>query len=100
MPENSGMKQNLLDSEEGQSNIKKIKELIHIADSIECSLTQLSIAWCLHNSNVSTVILGASNTKQLQENLIAVNCVEKISGAVIKDIELILNNKPESEREF
>ncbi len=100
MPEYIGMKQEFLDSEEGQANIKKIKELVHIADSIECSLTQLSIAWCLCNPNVSTVILGASNVEQLQENLMAVNCMEKINSAVIENIELILNNKPKQELNF
>jgi len=29
----------------------------------------LAIAWCLLNKNVSTVILGASNLEQLNDNL-------------------------------
>ena len=32
-------------------------------------MAQLSIAWCLKNKNVSTVILGATTIKQLDENI-------------------------------
>jgi aryl-alcohol dehydrogenase-like predicted oxidoreductase len=48
-------------------DLKKVKELGEISNSIGITQSQLAILWCLKNKNVSTVILGASNTKQLKE---------------------------------
>ena len=70
--------------------IALVKRLEPIARELGCTLGQLAIAWCLRNENVSTVILGASNAKQLIENLAAKEHVSKINGALLKEIEAIL----------
>lgn len=54
-----------------------------IADGLGCSLAQLSIAWCLKNPHVSTVILGATSAAQLQENLGALAVVDKLTPEVM-----------------
>ena len=46
-------------------DLKKIRNVQKIATSLGITPSQLSILWCLKNENVSTVILGASNLKQL-----------------------------------
>jgi len=46
-----------------------VKELATVARDLDCSLAQLSLAWCLKNPNVSTVITGASRAQQVQENM-------------------------------
>tara|TARA_Y100001970_G_C14222915_1_gene853771 strand:+ start:1576 stop:2523 length:948 start_codon:yes stop_codon:yes gene_type:complete len=68
-------------------NFKNIKKLGDIADSIGISQSQLAILWCLKNKNVSTIILGASNTKQLKENLKSLEHYEKISKSVMTKID-------------
>lgn len=88
----SFLKKQLLDSAIGQKNIKKARKLLPIADSLNCSLAQLSIAWCIINHNVSTVILGASNIKQLEENLKSLDVTKKLKKDVIDSIETVLNN--------
>jgi voltage-dependent potassium channel beta subunit len=50
-------------------NIQKVKEFKKLADSMNCSRTQLAISWLLMQKGVSSVILGASSLAQLQENL-------------------------------
>ena len=50
-------------------NQEKVKKLYQLAQDLGVSLTNLSIAWCLKNPNVSSVILGATKTSQLEENL-------------------------------
>ena len=70
--------------------IALVTRLEPIARELGCTLGQLAIAWCLRNENVSTVILGASNAKQLIENLAAKEYVSKINGALLKEIEAIL----------
>ena len=55
----------------------------------------MAIAWCLKNPNVSTVMLGASKTAQLKENLKAIAAKEKLTPNLMEAIEKVLKNKPE-----
>lgn len=55
----------------GESNQKKVEALISLSKEAGCSPGQLAIAWILGHPVVSSVILGASSTQQLQDNLIA-----------------------------
>ena len=84
-----------LESPEGQSQVSKTRELSRLAQEVDASMTQLAIAWCLVNPNVSTVILGASSAEQLSENLGALEVLPKLEGEVLERIEAILQNKPE-----
>ncbi len=83
-----------LESEEGQVQIQKARELETIAADLGASLAQLALAWCLSNPNVSTVILGASRPAQLSENLGALEVLEKLDDGVRTRIETILGNTP------
>jgi len=83
-----------LKSEEGQSKIKKVKELTKIAEKLGGTTTQLSLAWFAKNKNVSTVILGATNPQQVHDNCGAMKLLPKLTDDVMKQIEDILGNKP------
>jgi voltage-dependent potassium channel beta subunit len=74
--------------------LEKVKQLKNISDSLGVSLSQMSIAWCLKNPNVSTAILGASKPEQLDENLKALDLVELLSPEIIEKIEAVMGNKP------
>jgi aryl-alcohol dehydrogenase-like predicted oxidoreductase len=89
-----------MESKEGTNNIKKVEKLRKITDKLGISLAQLSIAWCLKNKNVSTVILGATNTKQLDENLKSIKFKDLLSENIMSSIENILNNKPTPEQDM
>ncbi len=65
----------------------KVRRLKEIADKLECSLAQLSLAWCAANPNVSTVILGASRLEQLEENLGALEVLPKLDDKVLARID-------------
>ncbi len=80
-----------------EDRILKVKQLEPIAKSIGASLSQLAIAWCLKNPNVSTVILGASKMEQLNENLKTIEVYQKLTDSMLNEIESILNNKPEAD---
>ncbi|MBK9285978.1 MAG: aldo/keto reductase [Sphingobacteriaceae bacterium] len=77
-----------------QSKIKKTIALGKLAEECGLSLTQMAIAWCIKNPNVSTAILGASKPQQLKENLGALDKVALLSPEILEKIELILQNKP------
>ena len=80
--------------DEGKEKIEKAKKLTLIANDLNTNLPRLALAWCLKNKNVSTVITGASKVEQLKDNLQALEVIEKLSDAVLLEIEAILNNKP------
>ncbi len=77
-----------------EERLKKVKAIKAIADQLNISMPQLAIAWCLKNNHVSTVILGASKVKQLEENLEAVNILPLITSDVMMQIDEVLANKP------
>lgn len=91
------LRKELLDSEEGQRRIAKVRQLAPLAEELGCSLAQLAIAWCLKNPHVSTVITGASRREQVVENMKALEVTETLTPAVLIKIEAILENKPEPE---
>lgn len=67
----------------------KVKALKSLADECETTLPLLSIAWCLKNPHVSTVILGASRLSQLQENLGALDVVPRLTQERMDRIDQI-----------
>lgn len=76
------------------AKLEKVKALKNIADKTGLSLTQFSLAWCLKNQNVSTVILGASKVSQLEENLKALDVVEKLTDEIMQQADEVMGNKP------
>jgi len=51
----------------------------------------MSIAWCLLNQNVSTVILGASKISQLEDNLGSMEVLKLLTPEVEKRIRAIID---------
>lgn len=75
-------------------NLKKVQKLTQFAKELDISMPQLAIAWCLKNENVSTAILGASKTSQLEENLKTLDVIHLLNEEAMEKIEGILDNKP------
>jgi aryl-alcohol dehydrogenase-like predicted oxidoreductase len=65
----------------------KVKALAGIAEELDCTLSQLSLAWCAHNPNVSTVITGASTVEQVHENMGALEVLPKLTDDVLARIK-------------
>lgn len=74
--------------------LKKVKGLSALANELDISMAQLSIAWCISNPNVTTAILGASRKEQLIENLKAVDVIEKFTPEILQRIDEIVLTKP------
>jgi voltage-dependent potassium channel beta subunit len=113
LPENSRLAQNhtgylrdgLFDDSRGLNGLEeknryvileKVDKLKPIAEKLECSLSVLAIAWCLKNSNVSTVITGASRVEQVEDNFTAIQVYKKLTDDIMKEIEQIIDNKPDA----
>ena len=76
------------------ARLEKVRKLNELAENLNTSLPKLAIAWCAKNPNVSTVILGASQIKHLEETLTSLEVVPKITSEITAYIEDILKNKP------
>jgi voltage-dependent potassium channel beta subunit len=74
--------------------VAKADQLKPIAAELKCSLPQLALAWCVTNENVSSVIVGASRLSQLEENLKALDVVDRITPEVKAKIDAIVSFEP------
>ena len=63
-----------------------VAKLAVLAKELGGNVAQLSIAWALNYQQVSSVILGASNISQLQDNLGALALKEKLTPEVLAAI--------------
>ncbi len=72
-----------------ERNCQRVLELKAMAEQLECSRTQLALAWTAAQPGVSSVILGATNLEQLQENLGALKV--EVTPDVDKNIKKIFS---------
>jgi len=69
------------------AKVAAVEKLRPIAGDLGCTISQLALAWCLKNPNVSTVITGASRVSQVHENMKALEVVPKLTAEVVGAIE-------------
>ena len=74
--------------------LDKARELAALAREHSCTLAQLSLAWCLRNPDVSSVITGASRPEQVTENMKAADVAARLTPDVMARIDEILANRP------
>lgn len=84
-----------LESEEGQWELERVRDLTALAEELDTNMPRLALAWCLKNPDVSTVITGASRVEQIHDNMQAIDLADKLTGDVMARIEEILENEPE-----
>jgi voltage-dependent potassium channel beta subunit len=72
-----------------QEKLAKVAALEPVAADMGASLAQFSLAWCLQNPYVSSVITGASRVEQVHENLRAADFVDKFTPEVMAEIDEI-----------
>jgi len=89
-----------IETEDGKQKLAKVSQLTRIAERLGCTVAQLSLAWCLKNPHVSSVITGASRPEQVRENMKALDVLPKITDAVVAEIEAILANRPAAPIKF
>ena len=74
-----------------QETLNKVRKLKVISDRLGCSLSQLALAWCASNPNVSTVITGASRVEQVYENMKSLEVLEMITSELKNEIQEIVD---------
>lgn len=73
-----------------ETYLPMIRELNRIAEERNQSLAQMSLAWCLRRKELASVIIGASQLEQLQENLRALDNLD-FSDETLEVINEALN---------
>jgi aryl-alcohol dehydrogenase-like predicted oxidoreductase len=72
-----------------KEKIAKVQALEPIAKELDCTISQLSLAWCLKNPYVSSVITGASRVEQVHENIQASDIAPKLTADILERIDEI-----------
>ncbi|MCU1377855.1 MAG: Voltage-gated potassium channel subunit beta channel subunit beta (Kv-beta) [Acidimicrobiales bacterium] len=74
----------MLNDEEQNAKVARLKG---VADELGVSLAELSLAWCVKNPHVSTVITGASRVEQVHQNMKALDVVPLLTDDVLTRID-------------
>lgn len=82
-----------------KEKLAKVQVLEPMARELDCTLSQLAIAWCLKNPFVSTVITGASRVEQVHENMKASEVAARITPEILKQIDTIFIEKEGEEED-
>ncbi|OJI86583.1 hypothetical protein ASPTUDRAFT_187955 [Aspergillus tubingensis CBS 134.48] len=85
------------ENEQWAGNIKKIVGLKEVADKMGVKLSQLALAWCLKNENVSAVITGASRPEQVVDNVESLKLLPRLTPEIMAEIDEYLQNKPDQD---
>jgi voltage-dependent potassium channel beta subunit len=75
-----------------EQRLTKVRALQPLADKMGASLAQFSLAWCLQNPHVSSVLTGASRVSQVHENMKAVEFVDQFTPEVMAVIDGIMSS--------
>ncbi|GMA61087.1 aldo/keto reductase [Alicyclobacillus fastidiosus] len=72
-----------------QEVFQAISEIRHIAEEMHVDMSVLALSWVISNPAVTTAIVGCRNTKQLENNLQALDCPLDLSTlSKLNDITL------------
>ena len=80
---------------EGLTNKERLQVvagLEPVAANMGATLAQFSLAWCLQNPHISSVITGASRVSQVHENMKALEFVDKFTPDVLDEIDKLLSS--------
>ncbi|KAL3659383.1 Voltage-gated potassium channel subunit beta-2 [Phytophthora oleae] len=78
--------------------VVKADKLKSVAEKLDISLAELALAWCVSNENVSTVMIGAKTLLQLEQNLKALQSVDKITPEIKAEIDALVPFVPALEK--
>ena len=84
----AGWLQRLVVGNSEERRLQRAQRFVQVAAQLGEKPAPLAIAWCLRNPHVSSVILGASGTGQLQDNLAALELAGKYDEPVWRQLEV------------
>lgn len=88
-----------LQPEQVEPAIVKVKKLNEIAIQRGQTLAQMALVWLMKDPRVTSVLIGASSVKQLEDNIAALDN-KHFNGTELRQIELILSGEKYSVPSF
>ena len=80
---------------------EKIKKLKKIAEEkLKCTLAQLAICWVLLNPDISSCLIASNTLKRIEDGIECIEIYKKIPKEVLKEMEEILDNKPQRDFDY
>ncbi len=67
--------------------VEKVRLFGTLAGELGCTPSQLALAWCLKNPRVTTVITGATKLTQLQDNLGALDVLDRVDDETMARLD-------------
>lgn len=86
----AGKEMTYLERGQVEAQLPKIRQLNELANARGQKLSQMALSWLLKDDRVTSVLIGASSTKQLKENLEALDKLE-FDEDEIRKIDEVLN---------
>ncbi|CDW91092.1 aldo keto reductase family protein [Stylonychia lemnae] len=83
-----------------ESSLKKLNALEKVAKELGYTQAQLSLAWAIANTDVSTCILGFTKLSQVDENLKSIELLRKWNQEIENKVTSILENNPEPDMDW
>jgi aryl-alcohol dehydrogenase-like predicted oxidoreductase len=71
-----------------QPVLDAVQRLKPLADAAHCTIAQLSLAWCLRDDVISSVIVGATRPDQVDDNVVAADL--DVDPAIFHEMDRIL----------
>jgi voltage-dependent potassium channel beta subunit len=71
-----------------ENRLRKVEQLVKIANGLDIKVSQLALAWILREANVASALVGASRPEQVVENCAASGII--LSQETLQAIEEIL----------
>lgn len=68
--------------------LEAVQQVKPIAEEAGCSMSQLALAWCLRDPGISSVIMGASRTRHVDDNVAAADLV--LDPAMLARVDEVL----------
>jgi aryl-alcohol dehydrogenase-like predicted oxidoreductase len=72
-----------LDDERTKALLPRVEPFLAIAREVGCTPSQLALAYCLKNPQVSSVVFGARSLAQLEDNLGALRVAENLTDETL-----------------
>jgi aryl-alcohol dehydrogenase-like predicted oxidoreductase len=76
-----------LQTSDVQAMLPKVEAFVAIARELGCTPSQLALAYCLKNPNVSSVLFGSRRVEQLEENVHALRVLPALVEGVIAQLD-------------
>jgi aryl-alcohol dehydrogenase-like predicted oxidoreductase len=73
----------------GDDVLKRVQQLVPLAQEAGLSMAQLAVAWTLQNENVASAIIGASRPEQVHDNVAAAGV--KLEDELLSKIDEVLD---------